>query len=105
MQARLEASMKSYVYADHLPAFGSLLAANTGEFWVREFDNSDAMRDPTGRPRREMSWAVYAVSGAWVADVSLPARFVPYDVGKDYVAGVSVDEDDVEHVTILRLRR
>jgi hypothetical protein len=92
MRAGLEASIKLYVYADRLPAFGAFLAASTGELWVREFDNTDALRGQSGR-------------GEWLADVSLPPRFVPFDVGRDYVAGVSRDADDVEHVTVLRLRR
>jgi hypothetical protein len=35
----------------------------------------------------------------------LPARFLAYEMGHDYVAGVVFDENDVERVTLFRLRR
>lgn len=105
MRARLEASMKSYVYAERVPAFGPFLSATTGELWVREFDNSDAMGEPPRGGTKQLTWSVYGPRGEWVADVSLPPRFAPYDVGPNYVAGVSFDDNDVERVTVLRLRR
>jgi hypothetical protein len=105
IRAGVEASIKTYVYAERVPVFGAFLAATSGELWVREFDNSDALRDPSQSVDRALLWSVFGPRGEWVADVTLPPRFVPREVGRDYVAGVSFDSDDVERVTVLRLRR
>jgi hypothetical protein len=48
---------------------------------------------------------VFAFDGAWIADVKLPPRFAPLDFGRDYVAGVAFDADDVERIVVWGLRR
>lgn len=50
-------------------------------------------------------WSIYDLTGQWVADCVLPARFAPMDIGRDHVLGVSKDEDDVERVTMYALNR
>jgi hypothetical protein len=56
-------------------------------------------------PKRAQRWSVFSPDGAWLADIVLPARFIAHDMGRDYVAGVSFDADDVERVTVWRIHR
>jgi hypothetical protein len=48
---------------------------------------------------------VFSARGTWLSDVVLPPRFVPLEMGPDYVAGVAFDADDVERVVVWRLTR
>jgi hypothetical protein len=50
-------------------------------------------------------WSIYDRDGRWIADCTLPPRFAPAEIGDDCVIGVSRDEDDVERVTLLSLRK
>ena len=105
IRAKLEDMIRLYQYSDRVPAFGAFLAASTGELWVKEFERSDAFAESSKGGDAALRWSVFSPRGDWVADVLLPAHFSPLDVGRDYVAGVSFDADDVERVTVLRLRR
>lgn len=94
-------------FAEYTPAYGNIRGALTGELWVPPYDYHSAMQStslhPTGsRPQR---WNVIAPDGRWLADVELPARFALLDAGRDYVAGILRDNDDVEQVVVFRLRR
>lgn len=51
------------------------------------------------------TWSVFTPDGAWSAEVALPPRFVPFEFGRDYLAGVAFDDDDVERVVVWGLRR
>ncbi len=62
-------------------------------------------RNGTVIPEKPTTWTVVGTDGSWVADVVLPARFSLLDAGRDYVAGVELDEDDVESVVVYRLKR
>jgi hypothetical protein len=97
--------VRLYQYADRVPEFGAFLGASTGELWVKEFERSDAMAEASKGGAVPLRWSVFSPRGDWVADVKLPAHFTPFDVGRDYVVGFSFDTDDVERVTVLRLRR
>ncbi|MDP1857306.1 MAG: hypothetical protein Q8K82_01465 [Gemmatimonadaceae bacterium] len=111
MSAAAQQQMREYVrltqFAEYTPAYGNLVGAATGDLWVPPYDYHSAMQStvvhPTGsRPQR---WNVIAPDGLWLADVDLPARFALLDVGRDYVAGILRDNDDVEQVVVFRLRR
>jgi hypothetical protein len=52
-----------------------------------------------------LRWSVFAPDGTWLADVTLPARFQPFEMGADYVIGATLGEDDVDHVSMYRIRR
>jgi glutamate mutase epsilon subunit len=56
-------------------------------------------------PTTPTHWNVFAPDGRLLSEVTLPARFTPFEVGADYVLGVSRDNDDMERATLLRLRR
>ena len=103
----LEKEASAFVFAETAPAFGTLAIATNGELWVSEFHRAMGRPGPGSiiAPSAPVRWHVFGRNGNWVADVMLPARFVPYEMGTDYVIGVTFDQDDVEHVVLYRLRR
>lgn len=94
-------------FAPLLPVLGRVAISAIGELWVSEFDRGEDGFGPPSMtaPNRAMRWSVYSADGVWLSDVVLPAHFVPQDFGRDYVAGVSFDRDQVEQVIIWRIRR
>ena len=56
-------------------------------------------------PPKPTTWSVLGADGRWIANVVLPARFSLLDAGRDYVAGIELDEDDVETVVVYPLKR
>lgn len=79
-----------------VPPYDALIASRTGELWVADYD--DGVR-PRGR------WTVYAPDGRALARIALPDRFVPLDVGADWLLGREPDELDIEHVRLYRIVR
>jgi len=77
------------------PAYGDVLGAPDGSFWVAAFAADG------GEPAR---WSVFDASGRWRYDVSVDDRFRPLDVGEDWALGVSRDALDVQRVELRRLR-
>jgi hypothetical protein len=49
------------------------------------------------------TWSVFGPAGIWLGDVTMPARFLPRDIGADYVLGTAIDADGVETVVSYRL--
>jgi hypothetical protein len=107
VREQMERTVQEFRFAAQVPAFSRVLISTSGELWVSEFNPSTGIPGPQAlqAPLHSHRWSVFAPNGAWLADILLPARFVAYDVGEDYVAGVSFDADDVERVTLLRIRR
>jgi hypothetical protein len=102
----MERATQAFPFAEHTPAFGRLLLSETGELWVSDFDPSATLPGPPAlRAPKRTDRTVFAADGTWLANIVLPARFLAYEMGRDYVAGVVFDEDDEEHVTLFRLRR
>jgi hypothetical protein len=62
-------------------------------------------RRGTATPDKPTTWTVLGADGTWTADVILPPRFSLLDAGRDYVAGIELDADDVESVVVYPLRR
>jgi len=99
--------MRRQAYPDSLPAYSAILAAPTGEIWVREPDLTGA---PgcwclAGLPTVPSKWSVFDAGGRWLGDVAMPARFVPLEIGPDYVLGRSRDADGVSHAVMYRLEK
>lgn len=95
-------------FADERSAFGRFVPSPTGELWVGPFVVLESFvpgRRGTVIPDAPTLWSVIAKDGTWAADVELPARFSLLDAGRDYVAGVELDADDVETVVVYRLKR
>jgi len=92
-------------FARSLPAFGRFVPGENGELWVGpvpiEADTPVLYPSPPG----PTDWAVFSRDGDWIANVVLPARFWLMSAGRGYVAGVMRDENDVESLLVLPLRR
>ncbi len=109
VRARLEKSLESTVYADRFPAFSTMTADRAGNLWVRQYDYRAEFRT-AGRVRMETPvvathWDVFDGQGGWLTTLTVPARFAPLEIGDDYMAGLSRDDDDVEHVQLYRLMK
>jgi len=83
---------------DTRPAYADLVVDSEGFVWVAEFLGRTEADEPT-------DWEVFSSQGEWLGTVRLPARFRTDEIGPDYVLGIRRDEDDVEHVQMLRLKR
>ena len=99
--------MRDDTYPEVVPAYAAILATPTGEIWVREPDLTGA---PgcwclAGMPTVQSKWSVFDPTGRWLGDVSMPARFIPLEVGADYVLGRSRGADDVPHAVMYRLEK
>jgi hypothetical protein len=107
IREQMERAVQEFRFADRAPAFSRLHLSANGQLWVSNFDPSTGLPGPLAlqAPRRPQRWSIFSPNGEWQADILLPARFVPHDMGLDYVAGVTFDADDVERVTIWRIRR
>jgi hypothetical protein len=79
-----------------LPTFSKLLAGVDGETWIEEY---------TPTPQEPTRYLVIGPTGASRAWVSVPAGLRLKEVGRDYVAGVQFDADDVETVRVYSLNR
>jgi hypothetical protein len=83
-------------FPDSLPAHGEIVPDPTGAVWVREL-----VRPGDGTSR----YQVYGTDGTWLGAVELPMRCSLLWVGMDAVLVRRVDENEVEHVAVHRLRR
>lgn len=93
-------------FASTFPAFSQLMIARTGELWVRHYELEDGLSTRSMRSNNSPSrWSIYDSTGRWIADCTLPRRFAPAEVARDYVLGVRRDDDDVETVTLFSLDR
>lgn len=78
-----------------VPPYGSIVTDRAGNLWVEDYDGM------TDAPH----WTVYDASGERVARIALPADFTPYDIGEDWILGRELDDLEIEHVRLYRLRR
>ncbi|HEX6750408.1 MAG TPA: hypothetical protein VF092_24150 [Longimicrobium sp.] len=79
-----------------LPAFAGLLLDGADRLWVREYD-------PPGRATAAERWSVFDPRGRRLGEVEMPVRFVPCQIGADFVLGIRKDTLDVERVEMYRL--
>ncbi len=105
--AAIEESNRLTQFANRAPAFSRVVFAVSGELWVSDFDRTEnALGPPAFRTTQlPLRWSVFGVDGTWLSDVVLPARFTPHEMGFEYVIGTSFGTDDVERVTMYRIRR
>jgi hypothetical protein len=87
-------------YATEVPAYSQFLLDRAGRLWVREAHLADApgAGQLTTLPLVPSVWSVFDTSGRWLGDVTMPARFMPTDVGEDFILGIARDSDGVETV-------
>jgi hypothetical protein len=82
------------VFADVLPAYVALLPNSDGGFWA----NRGVLEGDTTNV-----WDVFDSRGVYVGPVPLPSRFRPMSLVGARVAGVWLDENDVEFVHVYGL--
>jgi hypothetical protein len=83
-------------YAEFLPQISRLRIDFRDRVWIGRVDRF-------GEP--SLDWVVLSTGGAPIARVRTPARFVPNDIGEDYLLGIATDEDGVQFVQMYALRR
>ena len=105
--ASIKETIRLTQFAERAPAFSRPMISTSGELWVSEFDRTEESLGPPSfqTPATPVRYSVFARDGIWLSDIVLPARFRPFEMGPDYVIGVSLDGDDVERVMLYRIRR
>jgi hypothetical protein len=97
-------------FPETLPSFSRLLAGTTENLWVREYRREDGLQRPAeaaGAPASDSAlvrWSVFGPNGVWRAVVDLPAGFRLFQADAEALTGVGRNADDVEWVTVVRLR-
>ena len=86
---------------DSRPAYRSLVVDTEGYVWAEE-GLGGMTRMTNGKPWK---WNVFSPEGEWLGAVSLPNRFVVFEIGPDHVLGKRTDDLDVTHVELLDLTR
>ena len=91
--------------AESLPAYDFMMRGYDGELWVSDvllaaWTKPYWEQVPAGTMRR---WNVFARDGSWIAAIDVPARLLVRDIGRDYILGVTRDDDGVEGVAMYRL--
>lgn len=97
---RDRADMLDDPYAINLPAYSAILVDRTSKLWVRTPNPIDAavagfLYNYAIGPS---TWSVFGADGRWLGDVTMPARFMPSDIGSNFVLGVARDDDGVQTV-------
>lgn len=107
LQEHRQTLVDAQVHPEHHPAFERLVVARTGHIWTERPDpdhpktlaGSHQVRDtPT-------TWDVFDPDGVWLGSVELPSRFLAYEFGDDYVAGLWKNEMDVDFVRVYGLSK
>jgi hypothetical protein len=85
------------------PAFSRILIDATGDLWLSDYYYKRTAR---GRfPELPVAWTVVNAEGKRLARVVLPARFSPSMITGDRIIGVSVDDDDITSILVLKVDR
>jgi hypothetical protein len=96
MQARLRQILSEMPFPSTMAPITALVADSDGNLWVQE---AAPMQAPDTR------WRVLDPEGKAVAVVHLPKGLRVTQVGRDWVLGIVLDEDQAEHVQLYRLMR
>jgi hypothetical protein len=103
--AEIEAEIRRFRFAADAPVAGRIVVSDSGDVWISDFYERMGRNGPgsMASPARPVRWHVFDRQGRWIADMTMPARFYPYEFSRTYLAGVSFDDDDVERVTVWRV--
>ena len=93
---QLRALLAEMPFPAEFPPYQSLTADAAGHLWVQDY---------LGPGDEAPSWTVLDPQGRAVARLTTPPRTRLLEIGEDYLVGRSVDELDVESLTVWRLRR
>lgn len=88
--------LREMPYPDSVPALDQFVVDREGRLWLRQYAS-------TGD--RLAKWSVVDAAAEARQEVMLPVKFRVFEIGEDYVAGVDIDELDVQRVKVFGLRR
>lgn len=96
-RAGLRRTWRELPRSDTLPAFHAVVVSRGGDLWV----------EPYRLPQAEgpVDWLVLDADGRAVGRVALPGGLQVFEIGTDYVLGMTRDELEVEHVQMWPLRK
>ena len=81
-------------YPDRFPAYRRIHVDRAQNLWVQGYTlPGDA----------ENIWSIFSPDGVWLTDVATPLDLSVYEIGDDYILGLWLDADDVEHVLMYEL--
>jgi len=95
-RTQLETSFSKTPTPTSMPAFAELRVDSDGAVWVQEYRRPGATT---------IRWHVMHPQGTTIATVDVPASFAITDIRGGRVAGIWLDENDVETVRAYQLRR
>lgn len=105
----VEMMMSRMEFAEHYPAFASLLAGPGGAIWTQRVRSGEELADAEGsfdpQDMGSNEWDVFDADGRYLGVVAFPARFQPLRVEGDRFWGVGRDELDVQSLVAYRLMR
>jgi hypothetical protein len=84
-------------FASHRPAIGSPLIDRDGDVWIIGYANQWGITP-------DSAW-VFSPDGTLLAAVRFPRGFTPLEIGRDYLLGRELDDEDVPRVVRYRMRK
>jgi hypothetical protein len=105
--AAMQMVMQGISFADHYPAFATILAGPEGSLWVQQIQTAKRAAAAGGTFSAEEvgapEWDVFDREGRFLGVVTLPARFQPRRFHAKRLYGVLQDELDVPYAVALEL--
>jgi len=93
-RAMFEAMIDEMPYPEVHPPYQDFIVDRDGNVWVL---------DPMAEFDDAHTYQVFDSAGMWLGAVTAPEQFRPTDIGSDYVLGVWLDMDLIEHVRLYPL--
>jgi hypothetical protein len=81
-------------YPREMPPFTAIAADPDGNLWLQP---------PKTASVKDLPWMVLAPDGRALGTVDLPAKLAVQEIGRHWVLGTMLDDDEVEHVRLYRL--
>jgi hypothetical protein len=91
LRQALERRVLEVQFAPTFPAYFALETDAEGNLWVQEY---------TPRIGEGRLWSVFDTAGSYLGDVEMPQGLSVLQIGEDFVLGLWLDADDVEHVRV-----
>ncbi|HYW08466.1 MAG TPA: hypothetical protein VE913_16015, partial [Longimicrobium sp.] len=97
LQRQQEKALDDAPYPKQMAPLTGLAVDADGYLWVEEARRPGA--------ERGNEWTVFAPDGSARGTVTLPRNLAVKQIGRDWILGVALDDDQVEHVRLHRLTR
>lgn len=81
-----------------IPVYARLMLDADGNLWAQEYPEHWSSASSIIATDTPTHWYVIDPDGGYLGNVAMPARFIPYQIGADFVLGKWQDDFDVEHV-------